>query len=45
MKGDLNMTEEENTETDDLTELAERAKILAEATGRNEADVLADSMD
>ena len=27
---------------DDITELAKQAKIVAEATGRDEADVLAD---
>ena len=31
--------------TEDITELAEQAKIVAEATGRDEADVLADLLD
>ena len=29
----------------DISELAEKAKIVAEATGRDEADVLADLLD
>ena len=31
--------------TEDISELAEQAKIVAEATGREEADVLADLLD
>ena len=31
--------------TEDISELAEQAKIVAEATGRDEADVLADLLD
>ena len=31
--------------TEDITELAEQAKIVAEATGREETDVLADLLD
>ena len=30
---------------DDLDDLVEKAKVLAEATGRDEADILADLMD
>ena len=30
---------------DDLDDLVEKAKVLAEATGREEADILADLMD
>ena len=35
----------EENPTEDITELAEQAKIVAEATGREEADVLADLLD
>ena len=31
--------------SEDISELAEQAKIVAEATGRDEADVLADLLD
>ena len=35
----------DDSPTEDITELAEQAKIVAEATGREEADVLADLLD
>jgi hypothetical protein len=35
----------DDSKADDITELAEQAKIVAEATGRDEADVLADLLD